>query len=210
EMLAAAGQPSTVSGHFRLGVAETLVHTWLPQLLERLHRRHPGLVVEIHVDTSHTLRTQLFAHQIDLAMLVGTSQDPREHSLHLWDYSLAWVASPSLRLHDRSLSMEELGKYAIITYPSQSVPHHAVKRVLQDGGGQARRVYGGAYRSTIVPRAKLGRGRCVIASEIIQEELASGLLRILKTGPVLPDIGFHACWLGSPGEHTAPVVARRA
>jgi DNA-binding transcriptional LysR family regulator len=210
EMLAAAGQPSTVSGHFRLGVAETLVHTWLPQLLERLHRRHPGLVVEIHVDTSHTLRTQLFAHQIDLAMLVGTSQDPREHSLHLWDYSLAWVASPSLRLHDRSLSMEELGKYAIITYPSQSVPHHAVKRVLQEAGVHAPRIYGSASLSTIVHMAKLGMGPCVIAPEIIQEELASGLLRILTTDTVLPDIGFHACWLDSPDAHTAQVVARMA
>ncbi len=210
EMLAAASQSSSVRGQFRLGVAETLVHTWLPQLLESLHRRHPALVVEIQVDTSHTLRTQLFAHQIDLAMLVDSSSDPRELNLHLCDYSLAWVASPGLRLHDRTIPLKELGQHAIITYPAHSVPHHAVKRVLQDAGVPAPRIYGSASLSTIVHMAKLEMGPCVIAPDVVPEEISSGRLRLLQTEATLPDIGFHACWLDSPDAHTAQVVARMA
>jgi len=210
EMLAAAGQPSSVRGKFRLGVAETLVHTWLPKLLERLHHQYPALMVEIHVDTSQTLRTQLFAHQIDLAMLVDISHDPREHSLHLWDYSLAWVASPGLRLHGRTIPVKELGEHAIITYPSHSVPHQAVKRVLHEAGVHAPRIYASASLSTIVHMAKLGMGPCVIAPDIIQEELSSGRLRLLQTDRTLPDIGFYACWMESPDAHTAQVVARMA
>ena len=210
EMLAAAGQSSSVRGQFRLGVAETLVHTWLPQLLESLHRRHPALVVEIQVDTSHTLRAQLFAHQIDLAMLVGTSNDPREHSLHLCDYSLVWVASPGLRLHGRPISVSELGRHAIITYPAHSVPHHAVKRALQDAGVSTPRIYGSASLSTIVHMTKLEMGPCVIAPDVVPEELSSGRLRVLQTESALPHIGFHACWLDSPDAHTAQVVARMA
>ena len=34
------------------------------------------------VDTSHVLREQLSSRQIDLAFVVGASQDPRERSLH--------------------------------------------------------------------------------------------------------------------------------
>jgi len=191
-------------------VAETLVHTWLPELLERLHRRHPALVVELQVDTSHVLRSQLMSHQIDLAMLVGTSQDPREHSLHLWDYSLAWIASPSLRLHGRTVKVGELAAYPIITYPPASVPHHAVKRILQDAGIKEPRLYGSGSLSTIVHMARHGMGPCVIAPAVISEELEQGKLRILRTNGTLPDISFHACWLDTRDSHTARIVARMA
>ena len=210
EMLAAAGHPGTIRGLFRIGVAETLVHTWLPQLMDRLHRRHPALVVEIQVDTSHTLRSQLFAHQIDLAMLVDTSPEPRERSLPLGAYSLAWVAGPQLRLHGRMVSMKELGNYAVITYPAHSLPYQAVKSVLQNAGVHSPRIFASASLSTIVHMAKLGMGPCVIAPDIITEELASGRLRLLKTDCHLPEIDFHACWLESPDAHTALVVARMA
>src|SRR5690606_3577741 len=134
EMLAAAGHSGTIRGLFRIGVAETLVHTWLPQLMDRLHRRHPALVVEIQVDTSHTLRSQLFAHQIDLAMLVDTSPEPRERSLSLGAYSLAWVASPQLRLPECMVSVKALGEFAIITYPAHRLPYQGVKNVMHSAG----------------------------------------------------------------------------
>lgn len=210
EMLTAAQQACPIGGLFRLGVAETLVHTWLPELLERLHQRHPALVVELQVDTSHVLRAQLLSHQIDLAMLVGTSQDPREHSLHLWDYSLAWIASPSLRLHSRTVTVRELAAYPIITYLPASVPHHAVKRILQDAGIKEPRLYGSASLSTIVHMARHGMGPCVIAPAVITEELEQGKLRLLRTDSTLPDISFHACWLDTPDSHTAQTVARLA
>src|SRR5690606_34898357 len=116
EMLSVAKEQRTMRGTLRIGVAETLVHTWLHHLIEALHRRHPALLVEIHVDTSHVLRTQLHAHQIDLALLVGASQNPREQNLPLCDYGLAWVGSPSLKLSGRRVSVTELARYPIITY----------------------------------------------------------------------------------------------
>ncbi|MER1968792.1 LysR family transcriptional regulator [Castellaniella sp. GW247-6E4] len=210
DMLTAAQRETPIRGLFRLGVAETLVHTWLPELLERLHKRHPALVVELQVDTSHMLRSQLMSHQIDLAMLVGTSQDPREHSLHLWDYSLAWIASPSLRLHGRTVKVGELAAYPIITYPPASIPHHAVKRILQDAGIKEPRLYGSGSLSTIVHMARHGMGPCVIAPAVISEELEQGKLRILRTDGTLPDISFHACWLDTRDSHTARIVARMA
>src|SRR3546814_10288650 len=78
EMLRVAQIQNAIRGTLRLGVAETLVQTWLPRLIEQLHERYPALILEIHVDTSPFLRTQLASYQIDLAMQVGTSQDPKE------------------------------------------------------------------------------------------------------------------------------------
>lgn len=210
EMLRVATERNAIGGTLRLGVAETLVQTWLHELIESLHNTYPALVVEIHVDTTHVLRAQLASHQIDLALLVGASQEPKEQHLHLCDHSLVWVASPSLKLHGRQVSVSELATYPIITYPAVSLPYRAVKTVLIDAGIKSPRIYGCASLSTIVHMTRRGIGPCVIAPEVIPEELSQGKLCILDVGSRLPDISFFACWMESPDNYTVRTVARLA
>lgn len=210
DMLYAAKQNNAMRGTLRVGVAETLVHTWLSYLIEQLHDQYPALLVEIHVDTSHVLRAQLASHQIDLALLVGASQDPREQHLHLCDYGLAWVASPGLKLPRGRLELGALGVYPVITYPSLSLPHRAVRAALQGAGIKEPRIFGSASLSTIVHMARHGMGPCVIACEVIPEELEQGKLRVLDVDCDLPDISFYACWMESPDSHSVATVARLA
>ncbi|HEU0229087.1 MAG TPA: LysR family transcriptional regulator [Burkholderiaceae bacterium] len=210
EMLRVAQEENTIRGMLRLGVAETLVQTWLPRLIEELHERYPALIVEIHVDTSHFLRSQLASYQIDLALLVGTSQDPKEVHMHLCDYKLAWIASPALKLHEHTATISELGAYPVITYPSLSLPYHAVKDALTQAGIKTPRIYCCASLSTMVHLTRYGIGPSVIAPAAITDELASGKIRLLDTTVPLPDLRFYACWRDSPDSHTARTVARLA
>src|SRR5690606_26673264 len=105
EMLRAAKEQNAIRGVLRLGVAETIVQTWLHNLIDHLHQEYQALVIEIHVDTTNVLRQQLAAFQIDMAMIVGVGQDPKEHCLRLCEYQLGWVASPALKLHGRKISV---------------------------------------------------------------------------------------------------------
>ena len=47
---AEVGDPDATRGSLRLGVAETVVHTWLPRFLEAVARRYPRLEIEVEVD----------------------------------------------------------------------------------------------------------------------------------------------------------------
>jgi hypothetical protein len=40
-MIAAVSDPAQLWGSLRLGVAETIVYTWLPQFLERMSAAYP-------------------------------------------------------------------------------------------------------------------------------------------------------------------------
>mgnify|MGYP005988204099 FL=1 len=51
----------------RVGVAETIVHLWLPKFLTALYGAYPRIRVEIVVDVSVNLRQQLLERNIDLA-----------------------------------------------------------------------------------------------------------------------------------------------
>lgn len=210
EMLRVAKAENAVSGTFRLGAAETLVQTWLHHLIDQLHQTYPALVVEIHVDTTHVLRSQLAAHQIDLALLVGASHDPKESNLHLCNYELAWVAAPHLRLHGRKLTVAQLGEHPVITYPSISQPYGEVKKLLMEAGVKAPRIYGSASLSTIVQMTRRGIGPSVIARAFIAEDIAEGKLHILDVDKLPDALSFYACWIDSPDSHTVRTVARLA
>ncbi|WP_141678162.1 LysR family transcriptional regulator, partial [Rhizobium leguminosarum] len=70
EMLHAVADRTHLSGTFKLGVAETIVHTWLPNFLEQVSNTYPKLALEIEVDISTNLRERLIQQKIDLAFLV--------------------------------------------------------------------------------------------------------------------------------------------
>ena len=59
EMLASLRDAEAVRGVIRLGVAETIVHTWLPDFIKEVHRIYPNLSIEIEVDISPSLRARL-------------------------------------------------------------------------------------------------------------------------------------------------------
>lgn len=210
EMMRVAQEQNAIRGTLRLGVAETLVHTWLHLLIDALHHKYPALVVDLHVDTSHVLRTQLHSHQIDLALLVGVSHEPNEHSIHLCDYELAWVASPVLRLHNRRISMAELANYPIITYPAISAPYKNVRSALLSAGIKNPRIFGSASLSTIIHMTHSGMGPSVLAPVLIRDELTQGKLCLLDTDHPINDINFYAAWIDSPDSKTAHAVANLA
>ena len=71
EMMAAIGDRSAMRGVLRLGVAETIVHTWLPRLIKSVNAAYPNLSLEIEVDITPNLRARLLAQEIELAFVVG-------------------------------------------------------------------------------------------------------------------------------------------
>lgn len=210
EMMRVAQEENAIRGTLRLGVTETLVHTWLHLLIDDLHHKYPALVVELHVDTSHVLRAQLNAHQIDLAMLVGDSQDPREHHQHLCDYELAWVASPALKLHGKRISLADVAAFPIITYPAVSLPYKMVRTALLDAEVKSPRMFGSASLSTIIHMTHRGMGPSVLAPVLIGDELTQGKLCLLDTGTPLSPISFYAVWIDSPDSFIASTVAKLA
>ena len=70
-MIAEIGDRSAMRGVMRLGVAETIVHTWLPRLVKSMNEVYPNLSLEIEVDITPNLTARLLAQEIELAFVVG-------------------------------------------------------------------------------------------------------------------------------------------
>jgi DNA-binding transcriptional LysR family regulator len=210
EIEQAVADPSSMSGVVRLGVAETIVHTWLSRLIERVHAVHPKVTLEIEVDVSPNLRNALVEGEIDLAFLLGPVSDPRMNNLDLCRYPLAFVARPELDLGAEPISLRQLTSHPIITYPKTTRPYIMLRQILASAGVASPRIYSNSSLSTIVRMSLDGIGVSVIPPAVIAAELKRGELRVLKTDVALPDLIFTATMAMTPGETLVEPIARMA
>src|SRR6202035_346992 len=123
EMMAEVGDRSAMRGALRLGVAETIVHTWLPRLVKSVNTDYPNLSLEIEVDITPNLSARLFAQEIELAFVVGPLSAAGMRNRILCDYTIGFLASPSLDLGPGPLTVHDLARFPIITFPRKTQPY---------------------------------------------------------------------------------------
>ena len=211
DMLRVARADHVIGGRICIGVSETIVQTWLPQLLERVHATFPDVLIEIEVDTTPVLRANLLAREIDLAFLLGPVEAPQAQNLPLSRYPLAWVASPKLSLGPEPLAVATVAAWPIITYPSSTKPYQALRAMLIREGVEQPRMYGSASLAMAVRMTQGGIGVSVIAPVFLDRELAEGTLRLLQVDAgELPELAYTASWLDGTDHYLAAAIARLA
>lgn len=209
DMLRLARAQDAVGGRLTLGVAETIVQTWLPTLLARVREVFPDMVLDIEVDTTPVLQAHLLAHRVDLAFLLGPVNEAQVDNLPLCRYPLAWVASPALDLGPAPVPLTRIAQHPVLTYAASSHPYQAVRRMLSGLGAGAPQMYGSASLSTTARMALDGMGVAVVAPAVLSRELAAGLLRVVQVrSETLPELAFTASWMRGSDSHAAAAIAR--
>jgi DNA-binding transcriptional LysR family regulator len=210
EMLATVGDRSAMRGVLRLGVAETIVHTWLPQLIKRVNHVYPNLSLEIEVDVTSNLQSRLLAQEIELALLLGPLTAPTISNRVLCDYPVGFLASPALGLGKRLLTVHDLAKFPIITFPRKTSPYEVVSSLFNRPELPPMRLHASASLATVIHMAIEGLGIAVIPTAIVENELADGRLQLLSTNVQIPPLTFTASWLASPDAVAIERVAELA
>lgn len=204
------GGGEQLGGLVRLGTAETLVHTWVPDLLRRLHQDYPAITVEIHVDLSVNLRDQLVARELDIAFLMGPVSEPSMANSPLCACPMAWVASPDFPLPAKRLTLAHLVALPLITFLRQTRPHIAIREALSQPDLPPPRISGSSSVATMIRMAEDGVGIAAVPREVVEPQLESGRLIVLKTELPLDDLAFTATLPVSPANPAAMLVQQTA
>jgi DNA-binding transcriptional LysR family regulator len=210
EMMAEIGDRSAMRGVLRLGVAETIVYTWLPRLIKSVNTTYPNLSLEIEVDITPNLNARLQAQEIELAFVLGPLSGPSVRNRELCDYSVSFVASPSLGLRDGLLTVHDLAKFPIITFARKTQPYETVRAMFNRPDLPPIRLHASASLATVIHMAIEGLGIAAIPPAIVEHELADGRLHQLDTDPKMPPLVFSASWLASPDEAAVERVVELA
>jgi DNA-binding transcriptional LysR family regulator len=214
QMMAEVGDRSAMRGVLRLGVAETIVHTWLPKLIKSVNATYPNLSLEIEVDITPNLSARLLAQEIELAFVLGPLSATSVRNRLLCDYPISFVASPALGLGNEPVSAQEIARFPIITFPRKTQPYESVRSLLNRADLPPIRLHASASLATVIHMAIEGLGIAVIPAAIVENELANGRLQELRTDLKIPPLTFTASWLASPEmvavERVAELAARIA
>src|SRR6267378_2497992 len=165
EMMAEVGDRSAMRGVMRLGVAETIVHTWLSRLIKSVNTAYPNLSLEIEVDITPNLSARLLAQEIELAFVLGP-------------------------LSISSVRNRPLCDYPIGTFPRKTQPYEIVRSLFNRPELPPIRLHASASLATVIHMAIEGLGIAVIPTAIVENELADGRLQLLSTDLKIPPLTF--------------------
>lgn len=209
DMISAVANPESIQGTIRLGSAETIVHTWLPRLIEQLNQQYPGVTLEMDVDTTISLADKLIAREVDIAFLMGPVNHPDIANHPLSSYRLEWVASPRIQLPEEPVPVADLAQWPILTYPRLTKPHVAIQQMVASSKARVR-IHSSSSLATIIRMATDGVGISALPLEIIRKELENGDLRIFSAENVLPDLDFTVSYAPRPESSVIRAVCNLA
>lgn len=209
EMIEAVADSAAMRGIVRLGVSESIVHTWLPALIERVNAAYPNLELEIEVDNSADLHERLVSKDLNLAFLLAPSTNPSIHSRPLCTFALAFVASARLKLPRKTIALEDIARWPIVTFSRNTQPYMALRELFARHRLHPT-IHASASLATVVRMALDGIGIAVIPPAILGHVAAHGGLRRLPTNVALPPLDFVVSWPAAPDDPAAQKVAETA
>ncbi|MEJ8797693.1 LysR family transcriptional regulator [Trinickia caryophylli] len=195
----AAGRETVVGGRLRLGVIETVVHSWLSHYITQLNAKHPQLEVDLTVDSSAVLQQRLLAGEIDLAIRVEGIASTKIVSSAIASYPVRWIARRGLTSKRTTGLASRVLQRPILTFGRGTAPQVALQSIVhtlaqQEGlhPDQAR-VTCSPSVAAIVQLVRDGYGVACIPSLFVTEELATGEFVELPLKPVPPPIVVSLC-----------------
>ncbi|KQM55708.1 LysR family transcriptional regulator [Pseudomonas sp. Leaf15] len=185
---------SSKVGRIRIGAMDTVIHTWLSQLVAQLMEHFPRVEIELVADTALNLSDQLQKGFLDLILQTDLLRLETVRSLELASHPMAWiVASQSLYNRDYA-SLAELAQERIITYSKNSHPHQDVLSLMQANGVASPRMNCVNSVSAITRLLRDGFGIGALPPVLVMEELARGELVMLPMAQRLPNLQVVVSW----------------
>jgi len=193
------------AGLIRIGVIESIVHSWFPALMAQLRERYPRLDVEITSDTTLHLIRLLSTDGVDLILQTDPVPGPDFTNLPLCEFPVRWAASPRLGLGGQPLDVARLAEFPIISFSRHSGPHATIERLF----AAVERPASINCITSVAAMIRLvadGFGVAALPPAIIGRELHEGALELLDVEPEFPALPLVATYR-SQG---LPVTARIA
>jgi DNA-binding transcriptional LysR family regulator len=180
-MMEAVADRASYGGTISIGAIETVVHTWLPELLRRLRNSFPQARVEIHSDTTSNLHEALLKGSIDLAF-TSLPNDSVENRA-ICEFEMRWVTSAKAWDGNPTADRERLGRLPLLTFLRGSTVHRDVVSKL--GPYSSARINPISSIAAMVSLIKSGYGVATLPRACVMGEIESGELVVLDIEPAL-------------------------
>jgi DNA-binding transcriptional LysR family regulator len=214
----AARKDNAIRGRLRLGVIESVVHSWLAQYIRELNVLYPELEVDLAVDVSNVLERRLRARELDLVIQVEGVESDDIVSEALAVYPLHWIARRGLLDIRKEGLNQRLLQLPILTFGRGTAPQRMLAEIVSKMANLAAipleqtRITCSPSVAAIVQLVKDGYGVAAIPSLFVSAALDSGEFIEVPVQPEPPSIIVSMCQHtnASMMVHAAANAARQA
>lgn len=198
DMLESMKDRTLYTGVVRIGVIESIIHSWFPELMTRIHRVYPQLEVELAGDTTIRLIEQFSKGNLDLILQTDSVLGPNVQNMPLCDFPMRWFGATGLNLHGDVLTLSDIAAFPILSFSRNSGPHKFLEQLFDDQAGKQVRINCMTSVSAMIRLVVDGFGVAMIPPAIIQRELADGDVRLLQIDTEMPNMPLICSYRSGP------------
>ncbi len=184
--------PESMQGLLRLGVAEVVSTTWLPEFIKTIHQRYPKVRLELDEALTIELVERLRNGSLDLILAPGRAPGYDFITRSLGMVKFAWMASPSLGIEGEPLGPRELQRWPVIALARESYHHTTIEEWFRAGNAYLRRIDTCKSLGIAASLTAAGLGISYLPVRCYKKEVSEGRLRVLRTVPEMPPVEFTA------------------
>lgn len=187
------GDARTMSGTLRVGVAELIALTWLPQLVHAIKETYPLVAVELQIGLGGGMLELLKAGELDIVLMPNGNQlEAGMHAESLGKVRFGFVTSRELGVSAQPQTPSDLVKWPVITHGAASVLHGILMDWCSDGGVQPTRIVTSNSMEASAILAAAGLGITFLPLFYYEPWLKEGRLMRVLVSPSIPAIQFSA------------------
>jgi DNA-binding transcriptional LysR family regulator len=195
-------------GFIRIGVNESVQHTWLFQWLTRLRVEQAELEIELRVDTTDGLDEGINGGTMDVAIGSRPLGDRDVHKRQLPSLPMAFVGNAE-RHRKGEYTLEQIAREGLITFQTGSQPHRSVLNLLRAGRVEQYCLNLVSSISAMVEAVQLGFGVATLPRALVERKRTEPQLLILSCHVGLPSLPVWLSWHEYQGKprHEAAIAS---
>ncbi len=184
------GDPTALGGVVRIGVAELVAATWMPDLVAHVHEKYPGVILEVTVQLTNTLIAALRDGDSDVALIPGPVVEPNLASDSLGCAEFCWMAGKGFDVGPGPVTPEALQDVPIVALSESSHHYRTIEHWFASHSTYFKVATRCNNMSLAASLAMAGLGIAHLPRIAYRKEIGEGRLRILESSPRMPSVEF--------------------
>jgi len=177
EIQRTVGERSSLTGHIRLGMPETIAYTLLPEILRSVSVDLPQLTIGIEAGPSIRLVREVRTRELDIAFVVGPVLDQDLVSEPFCKVPLSWIAAGPTWTEE-PLTIDELAKRTILL-PAGGRHRAVVEGWFKSRGLGVKQIIKCNSLATAVKLTTIGIGLSLVPIECARQELDARVVTLV-------------------------------
>ena len=192
------GSPEQSATNLRIGAIESVLHTWLVPLLDRLREDSPQVELELTIEMTPVILEQLKRGSLDLVFAAAPLAADGVRSVALPPLEMVFVGGTHLgarRVHE----LQDLADQELLTFQRGSQPHVGLVDLLRSQGVKPRKLHSVSSISAMQKLLESGLGIATLPYEAARNFVTNDpRFAMLKCATPLPPLPVHASYRSGP------------